>query len=342
MDIFSRFMSSNTIQDVLVDLRECAATFCTICCKSGLEKRSFREFIARCDDYRAYFYGCGLPLRSIVLLVQPQSVELMAGFMGAILAGMIPAILAYPNIKFDAARYRESLRGVIKNLEAKILIMGEGVGEVPSVFGMGDGITLYPWNVARTCERIVWHDAAPDEVAFIQHSAGTTGLQKAVAVSHRALLYQIRNYAQSIRLSGDDRIVSWLPLYHDMGLITSFLMPLLTGISVVCQDPGDWVMDPASLLRHVTQFGSTLAWMPNFAFSLLTQRADHRDLPGLDLSSVRAFINCSEPVTARACSEFRDKYSLCESTIMIELFTIAGPLAISGNAELTAEAGTRR
>lgn len=263
MNILLQYKSINTIQDVLIGLRECPATFCTMCCKSGLEKKTFREFIARCDDYRSYFYGCGLPLRSIVLLVQPQSVELMAGFIGSVLAGMIPAILAYPNIKFDAARYRESLRGVINNLKAKVLIMGEGVGEAASVFDAKNGIALYPCNVALNSERVVWHKAAPSEIAFIQHSAGTTGLQKGVAVSHRALLHQIRNYAQSICMSGDDRIVSWLPLYHDMGLITSFLMPLLTGISVVCQDPGDWVMDPVSIMRHVTRFGSTLAWMPN-------------------------------------------------------------------------------
>src|SRR5262249_31990610 len=149
----------------------------------------------------------------------------------------------------------------------------------------------------------------PEALAFIQHSSGTTGLQKGVALSHRAVLAQLTGLARALELEDDDRVATWLPLYHDMGLIATFLLPLVTHISVVMESPTDWVMWPASFLQLVTRHRCTVAWQPNFGFQFLARRVAPQAREALDLSSLRAVVNCSEPVRAESMDEFVDAYA---------------------------------
>ncbi len=124
-----------------------------------------------------------------------------------------------------------------------------------------------------------------DEIAFIQHSAGTTGLQKGVALTHRAVLGQISYLADALHIDSDtDRIYSWLPLYHDMGLVACFMLPMVCHLPVVMQSPLDWVMHPETMLQAISQQKCTLAWMPNFGFQFLARRTRPEHLRGIDLS----------------------------------------------------------
>jgi len=97
-------------------------------------------------------------------------------------------------------------------------------------------------------------------------------------------------------LSSGDVIVSWLPLYHDMGLIAGFLMPILLKVPLVLMSPFDWVRSPVLLLRAIHNYRGTLTWLPNFAYNFCAQKIRSSDLDGIDLSSLRAVINCSEPM----------------------------------------------
>jgi acyl-CoA synthetase (AMP-forming)/AMP-acid ligase II len=142
--------------------------------------------------------------------------------------------------------------------------------------------------------------SAPDSIALLQHSSGTTGLQKGVALSHQAILRQLAAYMPALHLASSDVIVSWLPLYHDMGLIAGFLMPILTGAKLVLLSPFEWARAPWSLLHAVSVHRGTLAWLPNFAYNFCATRIPDRELAGLDLSSWRAVINCSEPMVAES------------------------------------------
>jgi fatty-acyl-CoA synthase len=147
-----------------------------------------------------------------------------------------------------------------------------------------------------------------DTVAFLQHSSGTTGLQKGVALSHRAVLNQIESYSRTIDLRDDDVVVSWLPLYHDMGLIAGFVMPIVAGIPLVMMSPFQWVRSPKTLLQAIHEYRGTLCWLPNFAYNHCALTIRQRDLEGLDLSSWRAAINCSEPVRLHSHQTFLDKF----------------------------------
>src|SRR5262249_28570006 len=151
----------------------------------------------------------------------------------------------------------------------------------------------------------------PDDVAFIQHSAGTTGLQKGVALSHAAVLRQLGHLAQALKIDHNDRIYSWLPLYHDMGLIACFMLPMVYHLPVVMQAPDDWVIQPVTMPELISEYRSTLAWVPNFTLQFLARRVRPEDREGLDLSCLRAIVNCSEPVKAQSMDEFMAAYATC-------------------------------
>jgi acyl-CoA synthetase (AMP-forming)/AMP-acid ligase II len=144
----------------------------------------------------------------------------------------------------------------------------------------------------------------PHRLAFIQHSAGTTGLQKGVALSHGAVLTQLHHLATALKVSDQDRIYSWLPLYHDMGLIACFMLPLVYHLPVVMQSPIEWVMRPGMMIQLIAEFRCTLAWLPNFAFQFLARRVRAEERGSYDLSSLRGLVNCSEPVRAQSIDEF--------------------------------------
>lgn len=147
------------------------------------------------------------------------------------------------------------------------------------------------------------------EIAFLQHSSGTTGLQKGVALSHDAVLNQLASYSDAIALNAQDVIVSWLPLYHDMGLIAGFLLPLVQGIPLVLMSPFDWVQHPALLFRAIHEYRGTLCWLPNFAYNHCARRIRARDLEGVSVASMRMFVNCSEPVYAESHALFLERFA---------------------------------
>ncbi|HEX9090138.1 MAG TPA: AMP-binding protein, partial [Anaerolineales bacterium] len=146
------------------------------------------------------------------------------------------------------------------------------------------------------------------DILLLQHSSGTTGLQKGVPLSHQAVFNQLESYSQALALSSSDVIVSWLPLYHDMGLIAGFILPVLFKLPLVLLSPFDWVRAPAKLFQAVDQYHGTLSWLPNFAYNFSAQKVRPRDLEGLDLSSWRAVSNCSEPMYWRSHQIFLERF----------------------------------
>jgi len=161
-------------------------------------------------------------------------------------------------------------------------------------------------------------DRDSGDIVLLQHSSGSTGLQKGVALSHKAVFNQVQHYSNAIRLSKEDVIVSWLPLYHDMGLIACFLMPILFGAQLILMSPFDWVKAPSRLFQSVSEYHGTLSWLPNFAYNFCAKKVRDADLTGVDLSSLRAVINCSEPMRFESHQMFLEKfapYGLKDSSI---------------------------
>jgi fatty-acyl-CoA synthase len=227
-------------------------------------------------------------------------------YLAALAAGAVPAILTPPNRKLNREYYAVTMAEVLRRSRFHALISDVDDLSVPVATYAPD--TLERSSAAPTRTR----DDAGSEVldaSFLQFSSGTTGIKRGVLVRDEAVLAQLHAYADALELTEEDRIVSWLPLYHDMGFIACLNMPLLFGLHTIVIDPIDWVTRPALLLQAASHFGGTLSWNPNFAYAFMAQRVRDADLDELDLSSLRGLVNCSEPVTHASQQQFLRRFS---------------------------------
>ena len=278
------------------------------------ETATFGEFRRMARLQALLLKGNGVAVGDRVVLIMPQGIPLMATFVGAILLGAVPAILAYPNFKVEPAKYRFGLAGVTANLRAKVVVIDR-----PFPHDLLGHVSLGQARLLRAVEAGVNGGEAelsdpgnaPDSLAFIQHSAGTTGLQKGVALTHDAVLRHLEHLSAVLKIDERDIVYSWLPLYHDMGLIACFILPMVCHLHVVMQSPLDWVMHPGSMLQIFTDYKCTLAWLPNFSFQFVPRRTPQERWSNYDMSSVRALINCSEPVRASSMNEFYTAFAPC-------------------------------
>jgi fatty-acyl-CoA synthase len=245
----------------------------------------------------SFFQQRGVQPGEVILIVLRHSPELFYSFLGAMLAGAIPSFMPYRTSKQDPDLYWSSHQKLFDRIsQGTVLTYGENLPAIRQ------NIACESWRLLDVSEArdvpttVVEPLLSSESIAFLQHSSGTTGLKKGVALTHKAVLRQVDSYARALALRPDDRIVSWLPLYHDMGLIACFLLPLVTHTPVVMVDPFEWVMNPGLLFSAITRHRGTLCWQPNFAFHHLCRTV--RTSSALDLSSVRAWINCSEPCRA--------------------------------------------
>lgn len=292
----------------------------------GLHDRpvSYRKLIQMAAGYEQALDQRGVPPGAVVILILPHGMDLVGAFWGAILHGAVPSIMPFLTEKLLPERYRRDLAALLGvTRPAAVITYPEFVEEVREAsqhaVNSRGASPLEPPEILLCREvRPVREPDLPgmgggtrseDDIAFLQHSSGTTGLQKGVAISNRALLNQFDAYRQAIRLTGEDVIVSWLPLYHDMGLIAGFLMPILEGVPLVLMSPFDWVKAPYRLMQAVTRYRGTLTWLPNFAYNFCAQKIRDAQLEGVDLSSWRAVINCSEPMFHRSFELFAERFA---------------------------------
>jgi acyl-CoA synthetase (AMP-forming)/AMP-acid ligase II len=247
--------------------------------------------------------GCRAGDRVAVLL--PHSERLIATFFGALYIGAVPAIVAWPTTKMDPDKYARNLAAVLHSLHADLLVTEASRHLHRDASGATRVLEVSAAERPRpgTCAA----EPRSQGMAFIQFSGGTTGSQKSVPIGYATLSRQLASYASALRLREGDRVISWLPLYHDMGLIASLLLPFVFRLPVSVFSPMEWVMDPRPFLRSVGKDRATLCWLPNFAFSFMATR--FRFEPGsLDLSPLRAVTNCSERVRAESMDAFRDAF----------------------------------
>jgi len=310
------------------------------------ETVTFGEFRRRARAHRANLAREGVGESDRVVLIMPQGIPAMATFAGAMMLGAVPAFLAYPNFKIEPSKYRSGLAGVTANLGAKVVVIDENFPyEMLECVSLQSATKLLRASQGKVDEvndaREPVSPMNPESLAFIQHSAGTTGLQKGVALTHGAVLRQLAHLADALEVDPDtDRIYSWLPLYHDMGLIAAFMLPMICHLPVIMQPPLGWVMQPESMLQVVREYKCTLAWMPNFAFQFVPRRMPQSRWADYDLSSLRLLINCSEPVRAGSMNEFQrafgirngvlqSSYAMAENVFAVTQSDIAcGPVTI--------------
>jgi len=261
----------------------------------------------------------GLEPGGTVAIMLPTGAEFFWSFLGILLAGGVPVPL-YPPFRADRIEeYATRQTAILQNAEARFLLTfpeGERVARllhrgVPTLGAVlialkvvKDGFAVLAKSTDGRPTLFVPHHAKPEELAFIQYTSGSTGSPKGVMLTHANLLANIRATGDAGKIGAGDVAVSWLPLYHDMGLIGAWLVPLFFGIPVAVMSPLAFLAQPARWLQAIHRHRGTLSPAPNFAYELCVCKIPEKDLAGLDLSCWRAALNGAEPVRLETVERF--------------------------------------
>ncbi|MGP3632310.1 amino acid adenylation domain-containing protein [Streptomyces sp. 24-1644] len=251
---------------------------------------------------------------SRVMLLYPPGELFVVGFLATLYAGMV-AVPVYPPDPMRIARTLPRLRAVVHNSDAQIVLSTELVQAFTTeLFGQAPELARLPWLVT---EQVMLGGAeewrppvlAPESVALLQYTSGSTGSPRGVVVTHANLLSNGGAIAESFGLTTDDVTVSWLPFYHDMGLLGGVLQPMLSGISNILMSPLDFMRRPMRWLETIAARGATVSGGPNFAFDLCVNKSTEAERAGLDLSGWRVAFCGAEPVRHHTLQRFSDAFA---------------------------------
>ncbi len=264
----------------------------------------------------------GIAAGDVIHLLTGHGAFTAAAIVGALRMGVIVSVGHAPSPKLSAEVFSETFGELLQRTQPRAVVVPHDLepliracaarhelGENSLRILSAESIVAQVGSPAAAAAIASDLPTRSPGLALLQYSSGTTGARKGVMFDDRAILRQLAHYARAIDLREDDRIVSWLPLYHDMGLVACFLLPLLGGTPLTLMSPFDWLAAPQLLFQAVTRDRGTLVWLPNFAFQLLADRVGEAQLQGVDLTSLRAVINCSEPITLDSWQRFSDRFA---------------------------------
>ena len=242
-----------------------------------------------------------------VAIMLPTCPEFFAVFFGILMAGGVPVPIYPPARLSQIEDHLKRQAAILHNAEVRILITIEEAKHVAhflrsQVKQLRHIVTPSDISVeAGDSPRILLH---PEDLAFLQYTSGSTGEPKGVSLTHANLLANIRAMGVALKVESTDVFVSWLPLYHDMGLIGAWLGSMYHAVKLVVMSPLTFLARPERWLWAVHRHGGTLSAAPNFAYDLCLKRVDDQDIGGLDLSSWRVAANGAEPVSAETIEGF--------------------------------------
>jgi acyl carrier protein len=249
-----------------------------------------------------------------VAIMLPTCPEYFMAFMGTVMAGGV-AVPLYPPAKL--AGLEDHLRrqaGILSNALADLLVAFPEVlrvarllqAQVPSLRIVTTVSELHGTGAGGALPKVT-----ADDTAMLQYTSGSTGDPKGVILTHRHLLANIRAMGAAADAGPSDVFVSWLPLYHDMGLIGAWLAGLCLGFQLVLMSPLAFLARPARWLRAISEHRGTLSGAPNFAYELCVRRVSDQELQGLDLSSWRLAFDGSEAVSPATLHRFSQRFGQC-------------------------------
>ncbi|MBW2205238.1 MAG: AMP-binding protein [Deltaproteobacteria bacterium] len=248
------------------------------------EKISYGQLHSKAMSCAGILQSNGIEKQDIVIICLNHSPELVAAFWGILYAGAIPVISHYPEQVPNRDKFKEQICSLVENSGAR-------------------GVLTRPGNMDLSMPRDY---ASREQTAYIQYTSGSTGRQKGVRLSHRAILNFIQSYTVALDIRPQDVIVNWPPLYHDLGLFSGVVLPLITGIPLVLMSPFKWVRNPKALLEIIQKHGGTHCIFPNFGLNHTLRSVRNQDLKELDLSTLRFVGLGGEPILYDSIKDFFD------------------------------------
>jgi len=258
--------------------------------------------------WASLFHRMDLKAGGVVFIILKHRADMYPAFLGAMRAGLVPSFLAYPTIKQNPTLYWAGYADLLARVRPECIVtygdhvehLKQYTDDFPCAILDIDAVVLPATSDPSLPSPDVL--SGDDHVVLLQHSSGTTGLKKGVELNVRQIAAQFESYAQAVSLDESSRVVTWLPLYHDMGLISSFLLPLSQGAHVISIDAFDWLRRPDSLLTLIEEHNATHCWLPNFAFNHLIRTRNRKR--HYNLASMVAFVSCSEPAKLETALRF--------------------------------------
>jgi acyl-CoA synthetase (AMP-forming)/AMP-acid ligase II/acyl carrier protein len=267
-----------------------------------------------------------------VLLLFPPGIEFLYGFLGCLYAGVI-AVPAYPS---KSGRRSHNVDLIKKNSDAKLILTSEKQHALELDLAAKDAdeviiISENPSDRSLAGRRSVLPKVSRDDIAFLQYTSGSTSAPKGVVVTHSNIMANMAMIAKGYQTSEKSRFVSWLPVFHDMGLIGCTLHPLYMGCEVVQMPPVAFLEKPIRWLQAIHKYRATISGAPNFAFDYCLRKISEDDVKDLDLSTLQLLFNGAEPVRAESLRKFygrfainglhktalRPTYGLAEATLLV-------------------------
>jgi 1-acyl-sn-glycerol-3-phosphate acyltransferase len=275
---------------------------------------SYRDLQRHSDAIAAGLQRQGLEPGQTVAIMLPTCPEYFHTFFGILRAGGIPVPIYPPARLSQIEEHVRRHASILANAQTAILVT------VPEARGVARLLEARVTGLRRvlTVPELTRGEAKPlpiairsEDIAFLQYTSGSTGDPKGVVLTHANLLANIRAEGQAIGLRPDDVFVSWLPLYHDMGLISVWLASLYFAAPLVAMSPLTFLARPERWLRAIQHYRGTIGAAPNFAYELCVKRIDEPQSEGLDLRSWRLAANGAEPVLPQTLRRFSERFAHC-------------------------------
>lgn len=274
---------------------------------------SYAEVLKVAERSAGYLVSRGIQTGDKVCLVLPTGPAFMAAFLGCQILGAIPVPAVPPYSLKRLDEYLKKTAKLMETSESKALVTSEQLFPVFKAAGEASYKNLISdHQLLSHREEIEAHaEFDGDATAMIQFTSGSTGTQKGVVLTHANLLANIKGIGEAAEFVSSDVCVTWLPLYHDMGLIGHFLAAIVWGMPLILIPPQRFVRRPSSWLKAMTKFKGSCSAAPNFAYSLCNKKITEKTMAEIDLSSWRVAFCGAEPIDTKTVRRFIEKFAQC-------------------------------